>query len=246
MKIQWLFTFVSDLKLGKINLFRTFCLGLITILGFASYSHASLIDFTGGTINQFGGATYTTDTTFSIDDVDYYEEDGVKFDFIGPSGNPFSYHVGDYYGVGNDVIHGHWEAGPWGDMESIRVENIDGSAFDLNYFKITTNTDCGGCPASGNEEVYINALADGVSVSFSMLLPSDDWGFAGPNTEIWLGTEFDNILAFSFTYGSGAVGFGLDEFYIDEEGPNPVPEPASIALLGSGLLGLAFYRRKRA
>jgi len=31
----------------------------------------------------------------------------------------------------------------------------------------------------------------------------------------------------------------------DNPNPNPVPEPATLLLLGSGLAGLAFYRRKR-
>lgn len=221
---------------------------VVAALSIATSSHAVLVDFTGGTVHQFGGATFTTDNTFSVDNVDYYEEGGVKFDFIGPSGNPFSYHVGDYYGVGNDVIHGHWDAGPFGDMGSINVEKLDNTAFDLNYFKITTNTANGGGAASGSEEVYINALADGVNISFSMLLPSDDWGFAGPNSEIYLGTEFDGIKAFSFTYGSNAVGFGLDEFFIDEAAPPPsVPVPAAVWLFGSGLLGLVgVARRKKA
>lgn len=206
-------------------------------------AQATLIDFTGGTVHQFGGGSSITDTTTNYGNADYYEEDDVKFDFTGPSGNPFSYNVGDYYGVENDVIHGHWGDGPFGDMESIFVDKTDGSSFDLNYFKITTNTDCGGCAASGNEEVYINALMDGTTISYSMLLPSDDWGFAGPNSEIFLGAEFDNIKAFSITYGSGAVGFGMDEFYIDEE--FSVPEPAFIGLLFIGLAGLSINRRKK-
>ena len=221
---------------------------LSAAIGFTGVAQAVLIDFTGGTVYQFGGATFTTNNAINVDDVDYYEEDGVKFDFIGPSGDPFSYNIGDYYAVGNDVIHGHWAAGSFGDMESIRVEKLDNTSFDLNYFKITSNTDCGGCDASGSEEVYINALSNGVDISFSMLLPSDDWGFAGPNSEIYLGTEFDGIKAFSFTYGSGAEGFGLDEFFIDQEAPPPaVPVPAAVWLFGSGLLGLVgIARRKKA
>jgi len=216
-----------------------FSLSLLITPGFTSDSPAALINFTGGTVYQFGGTTFATDTTFSVDNVDYYEEDGVSFDFIGPPGNPFSYHVGNYYGVGNDVIHGHWAAGLDGDMVSISVKKTDGSAFDLNYFKITTNTGTRGDPSIGNEEVHINALSDGITVSYSMLLPPDDWGFVGPNSEIYLGTQFDGIKEFTFTYGANANGFGLDEFYIDEEPPPSVPEPTTLALLGIGLAGLA-------
>ena len=196
----------------------SFLMGLLVPIAMTSTLNAALIDFTGGTVTRFSAPfTTVTDTTTSYDNVDFYVQDGIKFDFIGPTGNAFSYHVGDYYGVGNDVIHGHWAAGPFGDMGSIRVEKLDGTAFDLNYFKITSNTSSGGGPASGAEEVYINALADGVTVSATMLLPPDDWGFAGPNSEIFLGSDFDGIKAFTFTYGSVAVGFGLDEFFIDED-----------------------------
>ena len=220
--------------------------GLLISMTVTSALDAALIDFTGGTITRFSAPlTATPDNTTSYNDVDFYVQDGVKFDFIGPAGDPFSYHVGDYYSVGNDVIHGHWAAGPFGDMDSIRVEKTDGTAFDLNYFKITSNTASGGGPASGSEEVYINALADGVAVSATMLLPPDDWGFAGPNSEIYLGSDFDGIKAFTFTFGSGAVGFGLDDFFIDEEPPPAVPEPSSIVLFGFGLAGLGLGFRKR-
>jgi len=40
-------------------------------------------------------------------------------------------------------------------------------------------------------------------------------------------------------------GFQLNFFSDLEPAPAPVPEPATLLLLGSGLAGLAFYRRKR-
>ncbi|MCX4029670.1 PEP-CTERM sorting domain-containing protein [Endozoicomonas sp. SM1973] len=218
----------------------TACVAFCSI---TSLSHASLIDFTGGTVHHFNGGTAVTDKSTNYQEVDYYVEDGVKFDFIGPSGTASSYNIGNYYGIENDVIHGHWSEGPYGDMESIFVNMLDGSAFDLNYFKITSNTSNGGGPASGNEKVYLNALADGVNISYSMLLPSDDWGFNGPNAEIFLGAEFDNISAFSITYEASAVGFGMDEFFINEE-PTPIPEPISILSFALGLAGLTLNRKK--
>jgi hypothetical protein len=244
--------FATKLMIGEImKIFKI--LGLLVPLGFASLSQAAVIDFTGGTVTQHGGATGVTNNSVGFNNVDFYEEDGFKFDFLGPAGNTFSTHIGDYYGVGNDVIHGHWAAqagsgqgGTFGDMTSIRVNKIDNTAFDLNYVKITTNTNSGGGPASGTEEVYINALDAGDIVLQSVLVPPDDWGFAGPNSTMLFGPLFDGILAFSITYGSGAVGIGLDEFFIDEPPPpSAVPVPAAVWLFGTALIGFFGMSRRR-
>ena len=39
-------------------------------------------------------------------------------------------------------------------------------------------------------------------------------------------------------------GFDFDPYEIPNPIPNPVPEPATMLLLGSGLLGLAGFRKK--
>jgi hypothetical protein len=196
-------------------------------LGISATASAVQIDFTDGT------ATLQTNGQ-----VDYYEEDGFKLDFIGDGG-----FISDYYGTGNDVIHAHWLNGCCGSLNQIKVTKNDATVFDLNYFVLTSNTDIGGGPANGTEQTFIHASVDGITSSFSMLLPSENWGF--PATQVFLGNQFDNISAFWFTSNTTVDCFGMDNFFIDEEVIIKVPEPAPLSLLLVSLIALVTLRRKK-
>lgn len=226
--------------------FTVFSLNLLTILGLISPARAAQIDFTGGNVVRNDATTETTNNFTNWDNVDYYEENGFKLDFISGGAGGFESNIGNYYGIGNDVIHGHWATGNFGGLTQIKVTKLDNTAFDLNYFILTSNTDTGGGLASGNERAFIHASVDGINESFSQLLPTEDWGF--PGTQIFLSPQFDNIKSFWFTAENMIDCFGMDEFFINEPAPTTnVPEPNSpLTFLALGfILALGLKRKNK-
>ena len=213
--------------------------------GFVVAAFADIIEFVGGTAYDQWGGSFTVLDGVRYDGIDYYIEDGMLIDFVGGSGI-----IGDYYGsyVGkpgsqSNVIHAH----PFENIDIV-FSREDGSAFDLNYVDMTSNTVVGGGASSGAELSYITS-----SEGYSMLLPSSDWGIDWLSNgttpgdgiaRLWLDDNFNNITSFTLS-SENAYCFGMDNFYIDEPPPPPVPEPSTLILLCLGLAGLAAVNRKK-
>jgi hypothetical protein len=213
----------------------------------AGAAQASVVGFNGGTVTLNDNSTATSSNGSTLQNVRSYEEQGFKLEFFfsvaSPSG--FSSNIGNYYGSGNAVIHAHWATGNYGQVTQIKITKLDGSAFDMNYFVLTSDTDTGGGTASGNEQAYIHASSDGVSDDYAQLLPPENWGF--PAQQIFLGSQFDSVKAVWFDVRNAVDCFGMDNFYINEAAPGTgVPEPGSLALAVLALGGAAALRRRTA
>ena len=192
-------------------------------------------------MTRLDASTETTNNSVVWDNVDFYEEDGFRLDFLPDAGSSgFASNIGNYYGAGNDVIHSHWETGDYGEVTAIEITKVGGGTFDLNYFVLTSNTDTGGAPASGLEEAWIEGFVGNVSTGAAVKLPSQDWGF--PASQILLGPQFDSVDVVRFFVTNAVDCFGMDEFFIDE--PAPVAEPTTLLLSGLGLAALAYRRRR--
>lgn len=130
-------------------------------------ANAVMITFSGGTIHLWNGTTAISTDTDLYNHVQYYEESGIRFEYIAAANDSWTL-IGNYYNIGWAVIHGHWQPGAKGSkMTAIKITKINGSPFDMTYFKVTSNAGFPGGAASGNEVVYINALKDGSTVSYS-------------------------------------------------------------------------------
>lgn len=188
-----------------------------------------ILEFTGGdVIAGPNGAASNIDGTNTGYSATEYHESGIKMTTTGDHIN-----VGRYY-ANNAVIHGHWD-----EMTQVKFEMVDGSAFDMNYYKLTSNPSSalGHGGAASDAVVSIVASVDGTTESFRTTLPAEDWGdeFGGDDsvTEVYLGPEFDNIKAFWFESDKAASQcFGMDTYYINR--PPPEPTTANAIVLGSG------------
>ena len=198
---------------------------------------AAVVTFTGGTVYKSDGSTAVTDNNVGYYGVDYYVENGFKFDYIGGTGGS----IGNYYSAGNDVIHAHWGVG---EMTSIEITKNSGGTFDFNYFVLTSNTLSPGGAATGQEDVHVQAWLNGSQVGSDFILPPENWGF--PAVDVFFGSNFDSVdkIVITSTHTSFSC-FGMDSFYIDQAAPvSPsVPEPSSLSLLALGLGGLVALRR---
>lgn len=126
------------------------------------------------------------------------------------------------------------------------------TGFSAITFSFSTSVDAFGFNWGGSDTIWtLTAYDSSDNPLESYNLPAvgssntgDFFGLAADDIAYATLVQTGSLNQFSFL---GVAGLGLslnDEVFIDNFSYKPVPEPATMLLLGSGLVGLAGFRRK--
>ena len=121
---------------------------------------------------------------------------------------------------------------------SVMMARIDGGLFSVSSFHAAT-----AFIDSGGSLTVKGYFPDATSVSTSFEIGDSFAGLA-------LSEAFSGLSSIEFAEGTVAgwreYGVGLDNIDVGGGTPAPIPEPASLLLVGTGLAGLRAWRKRRA
>lgn len=243
---------VHDNSTGVLK--KLLCASMIGAIGLLGGSaHAGVIDFEG----YFGPATHNDSISQSGYDIGFFSNVAGAVageDFVGsfldgadpqsctdmacPVNNP-----GTYYGALNDSFVSI--------TSSTQRGQFSINSFDASFIGGTPSL--GGYPAVSGLLRIQGFLANGGSAieTYQLAGPSNGgFNFARYNTSAaFASLQFSEAIFFGFTCNTAgscsAFSTNRGQFGIDNINLAEIPEPASFALFGLGMAGVAFARRRK-
>lgn len=137
----------------------------------------------------------------------------------------------NFTGSGNTFPFDGWILGDWEGTANLHTHggagtfDMGGAAFNLLGFDLNTN-----------EAQWSVVSSSGASYT----LPWESWGGSSTYIDLSSLAGFSGITAFSLVGGDWCLG--VDNIALAQ---SAVPEPGTIVLLGTGLLGLVGFARRR-